>query len=52
MSKQICVAISLTAKEIALIKQLAKQMQCSRTDLVRQALRQFLEKSCREAQRS
>lgn len=51
MSKQICVAISLTAQEKALINQIAKQWQCSRTDLVRRALRQFLEQCCREAQR-
>lgn len=51
MPKQICIAISLTAQEKALVNQLAKQLQCTRTDLVRRALRQFLEKA-REAKRS
>lgn len=52
MSKQICVAISLTTQEKSLVNQLAKQLQCSRTDLVQLALRQFLEKSRQEAKRS
>ncbi len=51
MAKQICVAINLSAQEKALVNQLCKRMQCSRTDLVRLALRQMLEKCNREPER-
>jgi len=42
VAKQICVVLSLTAKEKALVGELAKRLSCSRTELVLLALRQFL----------
>ncbi|MGB9577950.1 MAG: hypothetical protein ACPL3S_01620 [Halothiobacillaceae bacterium] len=48
MAKQVCVAISLSAKEKALVSKLAKKYQCTRTDLVRLALRWFLERAQQE----
>lgn len=42
MPRQICIALTLTPEELALVKELAKQMQCSKTEVVQLALRFFL----------
>jgi len=44
VAKQIVVVLSLTAKEKALVGELAKRLACSRTELMLLALRQYLEK--------